>query len=100
METKLPPFYCGYMSDLVQGDYVAIRQLDGNFSSSRDFALLPFAQSGCAARFVRIPFDVWGYVKYGTGVQQPRVCVAQCSGLLQSLSSLVREFLWIWNRQH
>ena len=66
------------MPDLVQGDYVAIRQLDGNFSSSCDFALLPVAESDSAARFgrlVRKPFEVRGYVKCGTGVQKPLVRV-------------------------
>ena len=63
---------------LVQGDFVAIRQLNGDFSCSRDFALLPIAESDGAASFglvVREPLEIWGYVKCGARVQQPRVCV-------------------------
>ena len=63
---------------LGEGDYVAIRQLDGSFAGSHDFALLAVAESDCAARsdrIVRKPFGVRGYVKCGTGVQQPCVCI-------------------------
>ena len=56
---------------LVQGDFIAIWPLNGDFSCSRDFALLPVAESDGAARFgrvVRKPLDVQGYVKCGAGV--------------------------------
>ena len=55
------------------------------FSGYPDFTLLPVAESDDAARFghvVRKSLVVQGYVKCGTRVQQPHVCVAHCSGLL------------------
>ena len=61
----------------MQGDRIAIRQLNGNFFSSRDFALLPVAESDGGASFgrvVRKPLNVRGYVKCAAGVQQPRMC--------------------------
>ena len=63
---------------LVQGDSIVIRQLNGNFSGSCDFALLPVAESDSAARFSQVvqkPLNVRGYVKCGSGVQQPCMCV-------------------------
>ena len=55
----------------MQGDCISIRQLNGDFSGSRDFALLPVAESDGAARFgrvVRKPLDVQGYMKCGAGI--------------------------------
>ena len=63
---------------LVQGDFIAIWPLNGDFSCSRDFSFLPVIESDDAVRFghvVREPLEVWGYVKYRAGVHQPRMCV-------------------------
>ena len=57
----------------MQGDCISIRQLNGDFSGSCDFALLLIAKSEGAARFdhvVRKQLDVRGYVKCGARVQR------------------------------
>ena len=57
---------------LVQGDCIVIEQLNVDFSCSRNFALLPIAESDGATRFDRVvqePLEVWGYVKCGDGIQ-------------------------------
>ena len=49
-----------------------------DFSYSFYFALIPITESDDAARFgliVREPLEIWGYMEYGTEVQQPRMCV-------------------------
>ena len=66
------------MLSLVQSDYVVIRQLDGNLSTSHIFALLPVTESDGAthsSRVVQKTLDVRGHVKCGAGIQQPHLCI-------------------------
>ena len=87
------------MPNLVQGDYVAIGQLDGNFSDSHDFALLPVAESDCDARsgqIVRKQFDVRVYVKCGTRVQQPCMCVLCIESSGERISQDLESTTLIW----
>ena len=45
---------------------------------SADFGSISVAESDCVARsgeILRKPFNVRGYMKCGTGIQEPRMCV-------------------------
>ena len=85
-------FQCGYMPYLVHGDGAAIGQLNGNFSCSRDFALVPVTESDNAARFGRVvwePLEIWGYIVVKTTIPRRKPSIACVNRPLQVGTSFV-----------